>query len=249
MAKIRKASEVLSQDTGALSTYPASHEWIPIEAKFGDKTFVFGFDHPKKGRVELVYVCDDAGKPKWGQYEIREGPAIDAQGNRPVTTGAVIVPYFKEAGVVRVGLIERVRELLIDPATGAQGNYRVVELPRGFSNVAEAPEGTAHRELGEETGKVAIRVKNLGRVNANSAFYTGFAGVFAAEVDPAIQSKLRPDAKELILKCNFVPYDKVRALVRGEKIDEFSVSEIVCGFTLASLMKFDANLEQLVRGN
>ena len=74
----------------------------------------------------------------------------------------MIVPFFREEGILYVGLIKNLRELVINPETGMQG-YASTELPRGFANLEDATnEETAKRELGEETGKVAKTINKIG---------------------------------------------------------------------------------------
>ena len=111
-----------------------------------------------------------------------------------------------------------------------------MELPRGFSNLGERVEETALRELGEETGKFGNSMIFIGRVNPNSAFYTT-SGIplYAAEVNPNIKSKLKPDAKEPILKCTFEPYGEVRKRIKD--------GQVFCGLSLAGLCLLDNYFE------
>lgn len=57
----------------------------------------------------------------------------------------------------------------------------VLEIPGGIMDPHESPEQTAVRELREETGFVADRVRLLGRVAANPAFQNNYQYSFVAE--------------------------------------------------------------------
>lgn len=187
---------------------------------------VTGIENPKFGMVRLVVVCDGNGKPIFDQYQLEEGPA-GKDGKRPLTSGGIILPYFRVGETLHVGLIERFREIVYDPVTGLQG-VPSLELPRGFSKLSDSSdEAYMRRELGEETGKVALSMRWIGRVNPNTAFYATGVPVLAVEVDPVIRSNLRPDANELILKCDFPPYKDVQR------------DKIFCGFTLSAFALFD----------
>lgn len=244
MSKIRELWEVLYEQQELIKQGKLKPEqafrpgWRVIEKELPDGTKVFaGYENPKFGQVRPVVICDDNGTPRFDQYDVIEGPA-NQESRRAITSGAVIVPHFFEGRDTYVGMIDRTREVVIDPRTGEQG-YRALELPRGFSRLAEVPEDTAARELGEETASVAKKVFKLGGhgySNANSAFYRGFYWVFGAEVDPSIKSHLRPDSKELILKSEFLPYSEVRRMVDN--------GEIFCNVTNGALMRFDTYLER-----
>lgn len=240
MPKIKKLSELLMEDPKLEETKRKNPRfnlgWSSTEVELpGGTKLVTGLESPRFGRVERVVVCDDNGVPLFDQYQIEEGPA-DQQGKRPLSSGSVIVPYFQQDGIY-VGLLSRVRELVIDPETSDQGRYVAIELPRGFGRLAELPEDTAVRELGEETSKVAKRLVRLGRVNPNTAFYvTPGVPTFAAEVDPLITGYLKPESREPILRCEFLPYVEVRRRVGSQAI--------YCALTLSGLMLFDTYLEQ-----
>lgn len=208
--------------------------WNSIEEPLPDgRRIVTGIENPRYGKVERVVVCKDDGTPLFDQYQISEGPA-DAQGRRAYSSGAVIVPYFVQDELF-VGLITRIREVVIDPSTGQQGRYTSRELPRGFSSFGERPSDTAVRELGEETGKHVRRLDYLGKVNPNTAFYvTPGIGIYAAETEPGIVNYLDPNSKEPILKCEFAPYPQVRKDIMEQKLFD--------GFTLSGLMLFDSRL-------
>lgn len=245
MSKIRELWEVLSEQQELIKQGKLKPEqvfkpgWEVLEKELSDGTKVFaGYENRRFGKVRPVVVCRDDGTPIFDQYDIEEGPA-NQESKRALVSGAVIVPHFFDSRDPYVGLIDRTREVVRNPQTGEQG-YGAIELPRGFSRLAEVPEDTATRELGEETASVARKVFKLGGMgysNANTAFHNGFYWIFGAEVDPAIRSHLRPDARELILKCTFHPYPDVRRMVdRGD---------IYCNFTNGALMRFDTYLERI----
>lgn len=231
MGKVERLEDVLRK-------YPNFKPmWRHLVTEMPEGIFlVTGLENPKYGKVERVVVCKDDGTPLFDQYQIEEGPA-DEQGRRPYSSGSVIVPYFQQ-DTVYVGLLNRIRELVIDPKTGKQGSTIALELPRGFAKLAESHEDTAIRELGEETSKVAKKLVKLGRVNPNTAFYvTPGVPIFAAEVDPIVTNYLKHDQREPILKCSFIPYKDVRRKIYNK--------EIYDGWTLSGLAMFDVYLESL----
>ena len=231
MPKIKRLADVLREN-------PAFKPgWRHLEETMPDGTMlVTGLENPRFGKVERVVVCRDDGIPLFDQYEIEEGP-VNKDGKRALWSGAVIAPFFEDDGLY-VGLIERIRELVIDPKTGEQGKYMSTEFPGGISKPSETPGETAVRELGEETSKVAKKFYNIGKINPNTAFYvTDGVPVFAAEVDPAIRSHLRPDSNEPILRCKFLPYSDAR-----KKILE---QEVYCGWTLSAFTLLDVLFESL----
>ncbi len=162
---------------------------------------------------------------------------MDNSGNIRHKSGAVIVPYYQKNDQLYVGLITMIRERVINPETGNQGSL-VIELPSGFGDLGDSSSlETAKRELGEETGKFALRVTKLGDVNPNTAFYVApSAAVFAIMVDPVgVDYAARFNNKEPILKCKFYPYSAVHEMVYKQKIS--------CGFTLSGLQLFDIALK------
>ena len=231
MAKIRKLADVLRQN-------PAFKPgWSHMEETMPDGTrLVTGVENPRFGKVERIVICRDDGTPLWDQYQIEEGP-VNKDGKRALWSGAVIAPFYEDNGLY-VGLIDRIRELIIDPKTGEQGKFMSIEFPRGISRPSEKQGETAVRELGEETSKVAKKFYNIGKINPNTAFYvTDGVPVFAAEVDPAIRSHLKPDSNEPILKCNFLPYSEARKKVLNQ--------EVYCGWTLSAFAMLDVLFESL----
>jgi len=214
-------------------------KWKGIEEIVGDKKVLVGIDNPGFGRIEMWVHCKDDGSPAYDQPIITEG-AADNEGKRKTASGAIVIPYyFTNNDDVKVGLIQQDRKVVKDPVSDASG-YLSWELPRGFGKLSEASYLTATRELGEETSKVAKQVHRLGNakagVNANTAFYSTHITVWAAEVDLNIESHLKPDSKEPILKCDFLPYKQIRDMVYE--------GQIICGLSLAGLTLFDTFLEK-----
>ncbi len=213
--------------------------WKPVEQTLPDgRKIVTALDNPSFGSHRIVVVCRDDGSPLYDVPQKEEGPLNNETGRRPLSSGAVIVPYFSSSSqLYHVGLIRTIRPLVTDPSTLTQGNYQSLEVPRGFGKLKEDSDATAVRELGEETRRIAKDLHRIGRVNPNTAFdVTPGIPVFAAEVDPTIVDYLRPDSKEPILKCEFYPYSEVRKMVSG--------GDIYCGLSLAALMLFDTHLQK-----
>ena len=80
-----------------------------------------------------------------------------------------VVPVTTEGNVV---LIRQFRHGIQDVT---------MEIPGGMMNEGEAPEAAAARELREETGYVAERIRLLARVLPNPAVQNNFLYLFAAE--------------------------------------------------------------------
>lgn len=194
-----------------------------------------GFENSRlKARVRRVVVCDNKGNPKWDQPQIEEIP------------GAIIVPYYvldyekKKKSKLQptykmpfIGLISQTRPVVKDE-DGEQGNVVSIEVPRGFGVKGETTKETAIRELGEETGKVVTSLEYIGRINANTTFFTTPGeGIYSAEVDPMKVSSFKPDANEKILKCEFHELSEVLKMIEEDKI--------FCGFTEAAITCFIAH--------
>ncbi len=80
-----------------------------------------------------------------------------------------VVPVTAEGNVV---LIRQFRHGIRDVT---------MEIPGGMMNEGEAPEAAAARELREETGYVAEKIRLLARVMPNPAVQNNFLYLFAAE--------------------------------------------------------------------
>lgn len=211
--KVKKLADVLKEHPDFV------HGWNP--GKDGMHNEKFGF-------VEPIVVCKDDGVPIWGQYQIYE------------IHGSVIVSYYRQDEKIFIGLITIVRPVVKDPETGEQGNYKSLEVPRGFNLGEETTLGSAKRELGEETGRVLKQIYEVGQTNVNTAF-CGTDGsentTWVAEVDPHITEKLDPGADEKILKCEFFPLNEVMGMLRNKKI--------ICGLTKSTLIDFVAHMQLL----
>lgn len=237
--------------------YDKINQWKPITVTLpGGREVVVGFDNPGFGRIERKIICDDSGKMIYGLPEILEGPVLKEEdlrlvkgpvvetsaGKRALVSGAVLVPYFLKDGQFYVGVVKQPRPVMGDPRTGAQGQFPTVEIPRGFSKRGETLAETATREMQEETGRKLIKdAQFLQTVNINTAFYKGWIGVYAAEVDPAVipeierkDKKKRTEEEEKILACKFVPYDDLNEFVRQSGIN--------CLMSLGALKLFDTHV-------
>ena len=91
-----------------------------------------------------------------------------------------------------------------------------LEIPGGIIDPNESPQAAAVRELGEETGYVAERVRMLGRVRPNPAVQNNYQYMFLAEgcrrrSDPRLDPFERI---EVVVR----PLDAIPELVRREEI-------------------------------
>lgn len=225
---VRRLADVLKERSDFTPQWQVRTETLPS----GQITFT-GLENPKIGKIERVVISKPDGTPIYDQYHIEEGPA-DKDGKRSPAQGAIVVPWYIEGREVQVGLITAFRSAPRDLVTGEKG-IMSREIPRGIGGITEADTEIAKRQLGEETGKVAIEVVRLGHINPNTAFYSTGSTAFALKVDPAIKSALRPDSKEPIMRSAFEPYSAVRAMIGRD--------EIICGWSLSALAKFDVYME------
>lgn len=195
--KVKTIEDVLKGD----SNYKPEWESLP----YG------GMENPKFGKVEHVVVCNENETPLYDQYIIHE------------KEGAVILPFERQSGIVRVGLITRNRH-----ASGK--NY--VEVPRGFGIGSETTYETAIRELFEETGlKAKGNIIVLGRINPNNAFYKTDFPVAVVELDK-IKAKSCPstDPAEFINNIKAYRFSEIQKLQRDGLLE--------CGITKAALFEF-----------
>ena len=91
-----------------------------------------------------------------------------------------------------------------------------LEIPGGMVDANESPEAAALRELGEETGFVAERVRFLGRVSPNPAIQNNFCHSFLAE-GCCRTTQPRPDPYERI-EVVLRPLGQIAELIRREEI-------------------------------
>jgi 8-oxo-dGTP pyrophosphatase MutT (NUDIX family) len=84
-----------------------------------------------------------------------------------------------------------------------------LEFPGGVIEPGEEPEAAARRELAEETGRTAGRIRRLGAFNPNPAIMSNRVHVFLAE-DLSSAGKQELDADEIV-DAEWVPAELVLA--------------------------------------
>lgn len=99
----------------------------------------------------------------------------------------------------------------------------VVELCAGLREPGEAPEAAARRELLEETGRTATRLRHLGRVLASPGYTDEWIDLFLADCEEAARPadldadeqlellRLRPDELRQALRANTIRDGKTLA--------------------------------------
>ncbi|MGA2799597.1 MAG: NUDIX hydrolase [Thermoguttaceae bacterium] len=102
-----------------------------------------------------------------------------------------------------------------------------LEIPGGVVEARETPEAAAMRELSEETGYVAERVKSLGFVSPNPAIQGNRSHTFLAE-GCRLAAEPQPDSFEQI-EVLLRPLEDIPALIRS---GEISHSLIIAAFAL-----------------
>lgn len=196
-----------------------------------------GLENPKYGVVKTGVVCKSNGAPIYDQWFYDEANMQSTE-KGPAVTGAVTVPYFikPKDGLVYLAMVKQGRPAVINGQTGERGDMVSTELPRGFANKGENGVETALREGGEETRKNLRNVRYIGVSVANTTFFGAGVQIYSAEFDPAIEGSLKPDAKEQILKMEYVALPDLLMSLRE------TPENIYCGFTKGALMDFIASL-------
>jgi 8-oxo-dGTP pyrophosphatase MutT (NUDIX family) len=106
-----------------------------------------------------------------------------------------------------------------------------LEIPGGVVESNESPETAAARELREETGYVAERIRSLGRVLPNPAIQDNFCHLFVAEGCRGVDEP-QPDPFESIEVAIF-PRETIPALVRRGEITQ---AMVIAALALAGLI-------------
>ncbi len=115
-------------------------------------------------------------------------------------------------------------ELLLERNFRYSVGKRVIELPAGTLDVAgEEPAACARRELIEETGFRAERVRRLFSILPSPGLLTERLVVFAAT--GLTEGRPEPEAGEWI-ECFWVPWRKALRMVRKGEIED---AKTICG--------------------
>jgi 8-oxo-dGTP pyrophosphatase MutT (NUDIX family) len=92
-----------------------------------------------------------------------------------------------------------------------------LEIPGGIVDPGEEPAAAAARELVEETGHRAIRMRALGSLNPNPALFGNRVYTFLAEAVERVCDVMNGPLEETVVEL--VPVREVPALVRSGEID------------------------------
>lgn len=106
-----------------------------------------------------------------------------------------------------------------------------LEIPGGLIDPGEPPEGAAARELCEETGYVADRIRLMGRVLPNPAIQDNYCYLFAAE-GCRLAKQQQPDPFESIEVATY-PCEAISAMVRNGEIEH---SMVILALAMAGLV-------------
>lgn len=169
--------------------------------------------HPRFGLVRHIVLVEtnEQGqpiKPLFDKFRIEEGSVENSY------PGAIVIPWYFEAGICRVVLRKKWRPIR---------KTHCWEFPQGCSEKDESPIQCAIRELQEETGLIALTVQELVCVCPEPDYYSEGDAVIATEISPDFSS--RPGELESF------PLDNLEW-----------TNQIDSATTLAALLRFIANL-------
>ena len=103
-------------------------------------------------------------------------------------------------------------------------DMKMLEFPAGGLDEGEMPKACAQRELREETGLASANLLSLGGFWSAPGFLTEYLHVFLA-LD-LYDSKLEPDADEIITTLKF-PIDDIKSMIaNGEIQDSKSIAAL-----------------------
>ncbi|MCB5167504.1 NUDIX domain-containing protein [Streptomyces bambusae] len=110
-----------------------------------------------------------------------------------------------------------------------------LEFPRGGCDAGEDPAAAAARELEEEAGLVALSVRKVGVLHADTGLIGTQTHVCLAEVDPGRRTAARPEASESVARPVWAAPGTMAAWLREGRIG--------CAITIAAFAMATAALE------
>lgn len=138
--------------------------------------------------------------------------------------GAVIIPYDKYKNIY-----------LIKKNRYSVGEY--FEAPRGFVENSESYEVAAIRELLEETGMKALKIKPLGTVQPDTGVMNNRVKMYAMLVTERENYEHYDYSDKDLCKVVKVSLENINRLISEEKI--------ICSYTLSGICAFKANLKNM----
>lgn len=151
-------------------------------------------------------------------------------GTRPVGEGYKIVKEPKAVnGVVVIPVLPDGRVALASLMRRAIGQMSI-ELPRGKIDDGETPEEAAARELGEEMGMKALKVKEIGKLHSNTSLLSSSVSVCVASVTGEVEGETDGEVDLAMIKT----VEEVQRMI--------FCGEITDGHTLSALMMLTCQL-------
>jgi nudix-type nucleoside diphosphatase (YffH/AdpP family) len=134
---------------------------------------------------------------------------------------AVVPLLFDAEGTASVVLVEQYRPAL---------DQLVIEIPAGMRDVVdEAPETTAHRELGEEAGLAAGRLEHLIEVFPSPGMTDSVTSIYLATECTAVPQDLQGPEEEHLRLLHLPFAEAIEMIAQGHIRD----AKTVIGLTVA----------------
>ena len=157
----------------------------------------------KKVRLEVHHLHDEAGQRHKKEVVVHPG-------------AVVILPFIDESTIV---LIRNKRYTL---------NEVLIELPAGTLEKGESPMNCAGRELQEETGYLAGRMKSIGSIFPSPGILTEKMYLFVAYDLERTRTALEPGEE---IEVQYAKLDEAIEMIRHGEIKD--------GKTIATLLMYD----------
>ncbi|MBI6882609.1 NUDIX hydrolase [Pseudomonas putida] len=151
-----------------------------------------------------VVDLNDGTRPEGKGYKVvKEPKAIN---------GAVIIPMLPDGKLILSNLFRR--------AIGTMS----IEFPRGKVDDGENPAEAAIRELMEELGMKALRVKELGKMHSNTSLLSSAVAIYAVSVTGEVEGETDGEVMSTMVKT---PEEIQEMIFNGSITDGHTISALM----------------------